>query len=257
MLSQAVAVALVPVAIGIAVTRHRLYDLDLAVCRALAGASLAVCLAGIYLTAFGILRALLADRTAVASALAAALTGLLCAAAGHAVPRVDRLFYGDRADRYAVLSAFSATLRERLDVAEVPQAVCDAIVSSLRLGSAELVLGSAARQRRARREARAPRCRRATAASAWARSRHAATGERVLDERDAELVAALADSPHRRSPRSAHRLAAAGAGIAGGRPRGGTTPRAATSTTASVRRWRCCCSWTRRATWSRTRWRPS
>ena len=53
-LSQAVAVALVPVAIGIAVTRHRLYDLDLAVCRALAGASLAVCLAGIYLTAFGI-----------------------------------------------------------------------------------------------------------------------------------------------------------------------------------------------------------
>ena len=34
-LTQSLAVALVPVAIGVAVTRHRLYDLDLAVCRAI------------------------------------------------------------------------------------------------------------------------------------------------------------------------------------------------------------------------------
>ena len=47
-LTQAVAVALVPVGIGVAVTRHRLYDLDLAVCRAIGGPSLAVCLAGVY-----------------------------------------------------------------------------------------------------------------------------------------------------------------------------------------------------------------
>jgi len=194
--SQAVAVALVPVAIGIAVTRHRLYDLDLAVCRALAGASLAVCLAGVYLTAFGVLRALLADRTTVASALAAALTGLLVLPLGTRLSRgVDRLFYGDRADRYAVLAAFSAKMRERLDVAEVPQAVCDAIVSSLRLGSAELVLDSG----------RTARAGTPTGPSTEVPLRHrgvvlgsvavtSRAGERELDERDAELVAALADS---------------------------------------------------------------
>ena len=51
-ITQAVAVALVPVGIGIAVTRHRLYDLDLAVCRAIGGVSLAVCLAGVYVSLF-------------------------------------------------------------------------------------------------------------------------------------------------------------------------------------------------------------
>ena len=195
-LSQAVAVALVPVAIGIAVTRHRLYDLDLAVCRALAGVSLAVCLSGVYLTAFGVLRAALADRTAIASGLAAALTGLLVLPLGTRLARgVDRLFYGDRADRYLVLSAFSATLRERLDVAEVPQAVCDAIVSSLRLGSAELVLGSGRRAAAGVAERpgnRVPlRHRGAELGSVTVTPR---PGERELDERDAELVAALADS---------------------------------------------------------------
>jgi two-component system NarL family sensor kinase len=195
-LSQAVAVALVPVAIGVAVTRHRLYDLDLAVCRTLAGASLAVCLAGVYLTAFGVLRAAVSDRTAVASGVAAALTGLLVLPLGTRLARgVDRLFYGDRADRYLVLSAFSATLRERLDVSEVPQAVCDAIVASLRLGSAELVLDSGRRVAAGTADgpaARVPlRHRGSELGSLTVTPR---PGERVLDERDVELVAALADS---------------------------------------------------------------
>jgi signal transduction histidine kinase len=195
-LSQAVAVALVPVAIGIAVTRHRLYDLDLAVCRALAGAGLAACLAGVYLTAFGVLRALLDDHTSVASALAAALTGLLVLPLGTRLTRaVDRLFYGDRADRYGVLAAFSAGLREHLDVAEVPQAVCDAVVGSLKLGSAELVLASgrtAAAGTPAGPPTRVPL--RHRGAQLGAITVTPRPGEAVLDERDAELVAALADS---------------------------------------------------------------
>src|SRR3954454_11927314 len=69
--TQAAAVALLPVAMGVAVTRHRLFDLDLAVSRALLAVSLAACLAGAYLTLFTLLRALLPDQAAVATAGAA------------------------------------------------------------------------------------------------------------------------------------------------------------------------------------------
>jgi signal transduction histidine kinase len=195
-LSQAVAVALVPVAVGVAVTRHRLYDFDLAVRHALAGVSLAVCLAGLYVAAFVLLDAALGGRTAIASGLAAGLTGLLVLPLATRLTRgVDRLFYGDRADRYAVLAAFSATLRERLDIAEVPQAVCDAVVAALRLSSAELVVD--ARRRAAAGVPAGPatelplRHRGQVVGTVTVTPR---TGEAALDERDAELVAALADS---------------------------------------------------------------
>lgn len=194
--SQAVAAALVPVAIGVAVTRHRLYDFDLAVRRTLAGTSLAVCLAALYPAAFFLFRAAVGGRTALATGLAAGLTGLVVLPLGtRLVQGVDRLFYGDRSDRYRVLTSFSATLRERLDIAEVPQALCDAVVGSLRLGSAHLVVD-------------ADRSATAGTPDGDAREfplRHRGAvvglltvtprpGERALDEQDAELVAALADS---------------------------------------------------------------
>ena len=55
-LAQLAAVVLMPVAIGVAVTRHGLYDLDVAVRRALVVASLVVCLAGLYLSVLGLAR---------------------------------------------------------------------------------------------------------------------------------------------------------------------------------------------------------
>jgi signal transduction histidine kinase len=195
-LTQVFAVALVPVAVGVAVTRHRLYDLDLAVRHALAGLSLAACLAGLYVAAFVLLDAAVGGRTALASGLAAGLTGVLVLPLGTRLTRgVDRLFYGDRADRYAVLSTFSATLRERLDIAEVPQAVCDAVVASLRLSSAELVVDDR-RRAAAGVPAGAPtelplRHRGQVVGTVTVTPR---AGEAALDERDAELVAALADS---------------------------------------------------------------
>ena len=96
-ISQAGAVALLPVAMGVAVTRHRLFDLDLAVSRALLAASLAACLAGAYLTLFTLLSALLPEQAAVATAGAAAVTGLLVQPLGTRLARgADRLLYGDR-----------------------------------------------------------------------------------------------------------------------------------------------------------------
>ena len=72
-LSQAVAVALVPLGIGVAVTRHRLYDLDLAVCRAIGGLVLAVCLAAIYVSLFLLASAVLPGGPTVGATTAAAV----------------------------------------------------------------------------------------------------------------------------------------------------------------------------------------
>ncbi len=141
-LTQSLAVALVPVAIGVAVTRHRLYDLDLAVCRAIGALSLALCLAGAYLTLFAVADAVLVGHGAVGAALAAAVTGLLVHPLGVRLNRgVDRLFYGDRGEPDVVLARLSSGLRAGLDLSEVPGHVCRGIVDSLRLGHASLVLG--------------------------------------------------------------------------------------------------------------------
>jgi two-component system NarL family sensor kinase len=198
LLLPAVAVALLPVAVGIAVTRHRLYDLDLAVCRALVVVSLGGCLAGVYLTIFALLDAAAPGGPGVPSAVAAAGTGLLVHPLAVQLSRsVDRLFYGERADPYAFLSSFSASLRSQLDVPRVPAAVCDAAVSSLRLSSATLRLPGAARPL-------------ASAGQPAGRTtdlelHHGGelvgvltvtprAGEQVLDGRDGDLLAALADA---------------------------------------------------------------
>jgi len=141
-LAQMVAVLLLPVAIGVAVTRHGLYDLDLAVRRGLLAASLAVCLAGIFVSVLAVLRGVLGSQSAVSAAVAAGATGLvLQPLAKRLSVGIDRLYYGDRADPYAVLSRLGDDLAAAgLDVAEIPSVVCRSVVSSLRLGGASVVL---------------------------------------------------------------------------------------------------------------------
>lgn len=141
-LTQAAATALVPIAIGIAVTRHRLYDLDLVVCRAVGGLSLAVCLAAIYVSLFLLASAVLPGGPTIAAATGAAVCGLLLHPLGVRLNRgVDRMFYGDRADPARVLEATAAALRD--DLGEVPERVAAVLVETLRLGSAAVVVGEA------------------------------------------------------------------------------------------------------------------
>lgn len=208
-LAQAGAVALVPVAIGVAVTRHRLYELDVAICRALVAASLAVCLAGTYLTVFALARAVAPGGSALGTAVAAGVTGVLVQPLARRLSSgVERLYYGDRADPYAVSARLASRLTERgLDVAEVPQAVCDTVVESLRLGSAEIqlagsqqVVGAAPGGGTAHHSATGV----STGGSARFPLRHrgeevgtlvvtARPGEPVVDVRDAEVLATVAD----------------------------------------------------------------
>ncbi|HET7195709.1 MAG TPA: sensor histidine kinase [Nocardioides sp.] len=196
--AQALAVALVPVAIGVAVTRHRLYELDTALCRALVAASLTVCLAGVYLTTFAVVRTVAPDG--IGTALAAGVTGVLVLPLARRLSEgVDRMFYGDRADPYSVSTRLSSRLsRSGLDVAEIPQTVCDAVVEALRLGSASVLVSLEDSERELA----------ASGASAGTAERFALRhrgdlvgwlavtprpGEVRVDPRDAEILAVIAD----------------------------------------------------------------
>ncbi len=139
--AQALAAALIPVAIAVAVTRHGLYEVDLALRRGLVAVSLALCLAGGYLTSFSLLSTVLPDA-AWSGAVAAGVVGVAVQPLAVRLTRgVDRLYYGDRADPYAVASRLSARLAAGgLDVSEVPRTMCETVVDSLRLSSATLVL---------------------------------------------------------------------------------------------------------------------
>jgi signal transduction histidine kinase len=145
-LVQAAAVALLPLAIGVAVTRHRLYDLDLAVCRALVAVSLTACLVGAYLSVFTVLEAVVRavgqERSALTAALAAGVTGAIIWPLGRQLAAgVDRLYFGHRADPYVVTSHLAARLTASgADMAEVPALVCDTVVEDLRLRGARVWL---------------------------------------------------------------------------------------------------------------------
>ena len=186
--------------------------------------------------------------------LAAGLTGLLVHPLGARLSRaVDRLFYGDRADPYAVLAGLTGRLRDG-DVADVPRAVCEAVVGSLRLALAELVWAGALR--RAGHAGRPDEVRAAPPRRAGrARRRDAAGGRAALDPRDPR--AARGARRRRRTRVAALRLSTScrPAGRRWSRPaRRSAAGCAATSTTASARRWPARgCSWSRPATWWPTR----
>jgi two-component system NarL family sensor kinase len=138
---QAVAVALFPAALTVAVTRHRLYDLDTALARLLSGTVLGVCLAGIYLTLFSLLGALLPSGGLAASVVAAGLSGLaLAPLAGPVTRAVDRGYYGDRARPEAVLADLADRLRTAVSADEVAAAVTGTVRERLRLPVADLEL---------------------------------------------------------------------------------------------------------------------
>jgi two-component system NarL family sensor kinase len=139
----AVAGILMPVAIGLAVLRYRLYEIDILLNRAVLYGSLTAGVAGVYLAVvvvahslFGVQGRGLAVQV-VATVLAAAALWPLH---DRVQRRVDRLFYGDRGVPYEAL----ARLGRRIEVAADPETALNSVVKtiadSLRLPYAALEL---------------------------------------------------------------------------------------------------------------------
>jgi hypothetical protein len=119
----------IPVSIGVAILRYRLWDIDILINRALVYGTLSVCIAGLYALLVGGLGALLqAQGNLLISLIGTGLIAVLFQPLRTRLQRsVNRLMYGERDDPYAALSRLS----QRLGATLAPDAVLPAIVETI------------------------------------------------------------------------------------------------------------------------------
>ena len=130
---DALVIAAVPVAAGIAILRHRLYDIDVIINRTLVYAALTASLALVYFGGIAVLQGLFRALTGEGSTLAVVASTLLIAALFNPLRRrvqafIDRRFYRSKYDAQETLSAFGARLRNEIDL----EALSDELVGVVR-----------------------------------------------------------------------------------------------------------------------------
>ena len=113
--------ASIPVAVGIAILRYRLYDIDVIINRALVYAPLTAMLALVYFGGVVGLQAALRVLAGQESTFAIVASTLVIAALFNPLRRrvqgfVDRRFYRRKYDSRKILEAFNARLRDETDL---------------------------------------------------------------------------------------------------------------------------------------------
>jgi hypothetical protein len=123
----------IPIAIGIAILRYRLYDIDRIINRTLVYGSLTVTLVALYFGGIVMLQRVFVLLTGQQSTLAVVASTLLIAALFTPLRRliqgfIDRRFYRSKYDARKTLEAFSAQLRNETDL----EALSDDLVGVVR-----------------------------------------------------------------------------------------------------------------------------
>ncbi len=115
---------LVPISIAIAMLRHRLYDVDTLINRALVYGSLTTALAALYIASVVVLQALVVVLTgkdqipSLVFVISTLATAALIQPLRHALQQgIDRRFYRRKYDASATIATFAASLRQDVDLA--------------------------------------------------------------------------------------------------------------------------------------------
>jgi signal transduction histidine kinase len=119
----------VPVAMGIAILKYRLYDIDIVINRTLVYGTLSASVVGIYILAVGGLGMLFqSSGTLLNSLVGTGVVAIVFAPLRDRLQRgVNRLMYGERDDPYAVISR----LGQRLEATLEPRAMLPTIVETV------------------------------------------------------------------------------------------------------------------------------
>ena len=123
----------VPVSVGIAIFKYRLYDIDMIINRTLVYGALTATLVATYFGSIVVLQRLFVVLTGERSTLAVVASTLAIAALFNPLRRriqsfIDRRFYRKKYDAAKTLAAFNAKLRDETDL----DALCDDVVGVVR-----------------------------------------------------------------------------------------------------------------------------
>ena len=140
----ALGIALVPVAVGIAILRHRLYDIDVLISQTLVYGSLSAVLGAGYFGSVILLQAVLAPITSGSEA-AVAVSTLGVVAVFSPARRwiqglVDRRFYRSRYDAQRTLDRFSSQMRDEVDLDALSRELLATVAETMQPAQAGLWL---------------------------------------------------------------------------------------------------------------------
>ncbi len=127
--------SMIAIAAGIAILRHRLYDIDVIINRTLVYGALSAGVIGLYVLLVGALGALFqSSGNLIIALLATGLAAFLIQPLRARLQRsVNRLMYGERDDPYTVLSRLSQQLKTTLAPAAVLPTITQVVAQALKL----------------------------------------------------------------------------------------------------------------------------
>ncbi len=136
----ALAGTLVPVAIGVAVLRYRLFDIELVVSKTLLYTGLVAVVSIVYVAVVFGLGSIISNRGAAGFVAVLVVAVLVEPLRARLHRSAQRWVYGDRSDPYLALSRLGDRLQETLAPLDVLSTVCDTLIEALRLHYAAIAL---------------------------------------------------------------------------------------------------------------------